>query len=283
MIGFNALGKMGRLGNQMFQYAALRGISANAKTDFCFPFRTKGVPEGWGNTLKTELFDAFKMQSVQPHNIKMFRINNKPAPVTHEKISSIHFDEKLFRACPDNTSLRGYFQTEKYFKNVENTIRKDFQFHDPVVESCNKIIKSLDEPIALHIRRADYLHEAVFLGFLGESYYKKALEHFEANRQVIVFSDDPEWCKQSTLLNKPRFLISERARNTDLCLMSMCSDSIIANSSFSWWGAWLANRGKVVSPRSWYGQPKPLQKTSGVDVHKEHTQDLLPQSWIKIS
>jgi hypothetical protein len=295
MIGFNALGKMGRLGNQMFQYAALRGISANAKTDFCFPNYTEGIRVSTDvNLLKTELFDAFKMQSVQPHNIKLLKINNKPAPVIQEKASarSPRFDEKLFKTCPDNTSIRGYFQAEKYFKNVENIIRKDFQFHDPVIESCDKIIKSLDKPIALHVRRTDYFNKVVALGFLGEQYYQEALKHFDKSRQIVIFSDDPEWCKQFSLFNKPEFLISERSRNIDLCLMSMCNDFIIANSSFSWWGAWLANRGKVIAPQNWNGAHKPLQgmvyppwygEASRANLDKKNTQDLFSPHWTRIS
>ena len=86
-------------------------------------------------------------------------------------------------------------------------------------------------------------------------YYKSALELFDSDREVIIFSDDTEWCKEQELFEDDRFAVAEGGDQFyDLCLMSMCDDFIIANSTFSWWGAWLANRGKVVAPKNWFGE-----------------------------
>ncbi len=84
---------------------------------------------------------------------------------------------------------------------------------------------------------------------LGLDYYEEALTHFDGDRNVVVFSDDPDWCKEQSLFDDDRFLVAEGNINyVDMCLMSLCNAHIIANSSFSWWGAWLANTGKVIAP-----------------------------------
>jgi len=80
------------------------------------------------------------------------------------------------------------------------------------------------------------------------------LSKFDSDRQVIIFSDDPKWCMEQDLFNGDRFLVSEAGRSHhDLYLMTQCSDFIIANSTFSWWGAWLANKGRVIAPSIWFG------------------------------
>jgi hypothetical protein len=104
---------------------------------------------------------------------------------------------------------------------------------------------------------------------LDLNYYEEALKHFD-DRQVIVFSDDPEWCKEQSLFSDDRFLVSESEDNKiDLCLMTFCTSHIIANSSFSWWGAWLANSQKVIAPSKWFG-PNNADK---------ETKDLIPETW----
>ena len=117
MIGFNYIGRLGRLGNQMFQYAALRGISANRGFNFCFPYYANAVDDGIGNMLRTELFDCFEMSSVTDLNLQNI---DSERPTVSE--GGFEFNETLFNECPDWVTLYGFFQTEKYFKNVEDTI-----------------------------------------------------------------------------------------------------------------------------------------------------------------
>ena len=264
MIGFNVLGRLGRLGNQMFQYAALKGISRNVGADFCIPNHTQAVNDGIGNMLRTELFDSFDLRV----NINL--LDNGHAPVVQERF--FHFDEELFRMCPDHVSLHGYFQTEKYFKNIEQEIRDDFTFNHEILNPCKEMISSLDNPVSLHIRRTDYLTNSANHFNLPIEYYENALKNFGNDRNVIVFSDDPKWCKQQEIFSDDRFMISENTDNrVDLCLMSLCDDFIIANSSFSWWGAWLSSNKtkKVFAPSKWFGP-----NNSHLD-----TKDLLPSEW----
>jgi len=269
-IGFNALGRMGRLCNQMFQYAALKGIARKTGVDCCIPHYTQAVDDGIGNMLRTELFDSFDL------DVKIGLLNNGHAPVVNER--HFHFDEELFKMCPDHVDLRGYFQTEKYFKHIEKEIRSDFTFKDEILNPCKEMIESVENPIALHVRRGDYIKNAENHFNLPSAYYEAALSKFDADRNVIVFSDDPVWCHDEGTFADDRFIISENEDNrVDLCLMSLCNDFIIANSSYSWWGAWLsANKDKtVIAPAQWFG------KTGYTKDH--NTKDLIPNDWTIIN
>ena len=269
-IGFNALGRMGRLCNQMFQYAALKGISRNVGADIIIPYYPDAVDDGIGNKLRTELFDSFDL------DVKTGILNNGHAPVVHERF--FHFDEELFKMCPDHVSLQGYFQTEKYFKHIEDEIRAEFIFIDDVLEPCKEMIGSIDNPIALHIRRGDYVINSENHFNLPLEYYDAALKQFDDNRNVIVFSDDSKWCHEQSLFADDRFIISDNDDNRmDLCLMSLCNDFIIANSTYSWWGAWLSSHPnkKVIAPVQWFG------KTGYTKDHD--TKDLIPETWTRIS
>lgn len=263
MIGFNALGQLGRLGNQMFQFAALKGIARNCGFEYCIP--PSQNKDEWK---EHQLFIPFKMESVSSLNIQYIDVGR---PTIIE--SSFSFNEKIFNECPDWTSIQGFFQSEKYFKHIENEIRSDFTFKDEIIEPCEEMISQLyDSPIALHIRRTDYITNPNHT-VLGLDYYQKALEQFD-NESVLVFSDDPEWCNQQELFSSDRFLIAEGNINyIDLCLISLCSGHIIANSSFSWWGAWLAKSNKVIAPSRWFG---------GSNNEHLDTKDLIPETWMII-
>ena len=268
-LGFNALGRMGRLCNQMFQYAALKGLARKIGADITIPYYENEVDDGMGNMLRSELFDSFDL------NVQTGLLNKGHAPVVQERF--FHFDEELFNHCPDHVSLQGYIQTEKYFKHIEDEIRQDFTFMDDILTPCKEMIEGVDNPIALHVRRTDYVKNQDNHNVLSLEYNEAALKHFDDDRNVIVFSDDPAWCKEQELFSGDRFMISENDDNrVDLCLMSLCDDFIIANSSYSWWGAWLSTNKdkKVVAPRQWFG-------SSGYT--KDHnTKDVTPDTWIRI-
>ena len=271
MIGFNHLGKLGRLGNQMFQYAALRGISNNRGYNFCFPYYKDAVNDGIGNMLRTELFDCFEMGTVSQLNIQSI---DSSRPIVLE--NGHNFNEELFNNCPDWVSLHGFFQTEKYFKKIEDSIRQDFIFKSEILNPCKEMLNSLlqNRVISLHVRRSDYLTNSENHTNLSLEYYEKALTNFDVDIPVVVFSDDPSWCHQQSLFSGDRFLISENTSGyVDLCLMSLCTDFIIANSSFSWWGAWLSkNKDKKVyapNPKIWFGP-----NNSHLNAN-----DILPEKW----
>ena len=163
MLSFNNLGNLGRLTNQMFQYASLKGIARNREYDFCIPPR-----EFFGrNDLNVRnsdmsLYDVFDLENRN-------KVGAVRQGVFQERTHM--FDEDLFEKCPDNVDLFGYFQTEKYFRNIENEIRQDFSFKD-LLKMCRDFIQ--EDTISLHIRRGDYVHNPNH-PLQSMSYYKKAL------------------------------------------------------------------------------------------------------------
>ena len=260
MLAFNHLGHLGRLGNQMFQYASLRGIAARRGYDFGIP--SSKFEDEWRSH---QLFELFDLPNLPRSNVKYLDGGN--APIAQERF--FHFDQLLFDQCPNDISLFGYFQSEKYFKHIEDSIREDFVFREHILEPCKEIAEGFDNPVSLHVRRTDYLTNSANHYNLSLEYYEEALKHFDG-RQVIVFSDDPEWCQEQELFSDDQFLVSESGDNKiDLCLMTFCTSHIIANSSFSWWGAWLAKSEKVIAPSKWFG-PNNADK---------ETKDLIPETW----
>ena len=162
---------------------------------------------------------------------------------------SFSFIPELFSNCPDNIDLVGYFQTEKYFKHIEDEIRQDFTFIDEVTEPCKDIWKSIfggADVLSLHVRRGDYVGHTAH-PVQSMEYYKKALSHFFPDQPVLLCSDDPDWCRGE--FTEDRFMISDGGdTRVDLCLMTMCKYHIIANSSYSWWGAWILLIAKKLLP-----------------------------------
>ena len=281
MIGYNRLGSNGRLGNQMFQYAALRGIAAYHGYEWKVP-----SPEGHHES-NYGLFDCFKMSGVNAGNLG-FVSDRFPT----YKANTSTFDENLFNKCPDNCNLHDYFQTEKYFLHIKDEIKKDFTFKDEYLKPCKEFMEQVGDAIFLHIRRGDYVNLQHYHPLCGMDYYERALENYSKDINVLVFSDDIEWCAEQKLFDSDRFLLSNdndkyahqhidgdgQSRRslvpyTDLCLMSLCSGGIMANSSMSWWGAWLIDNPTkpIVAPLNWYGPE------ANVDAS-----DLIPERWEKV-
>ena len=239
MIGFNGLGNLGRLGNQMFEYATLRGIAANKNYEWCIPPLNAKSIENYS------LHHAFTMPDVKPENRKF--LDNGYAPTVAERY--YHFDQELFDLCPDHITLQGFFQTEKYFRNIRDVIRSEYTFHDHVLEPCKEVIEGFDiPPIFLHVRRGDpnLTDPRGFKWSYTEcsdqhppqplSYYEKALKKFPDDVPVIVCSDSPEWVQTQEFFSDDRFAISVPEDKyadgsyepyIDMCLMSLCSGAII--------------------------------------------------------
>lgn len=265
MLSFNNLGNLGRLANQMFQYASLKGIATQRGYEFCIPPKELfGVNDANVRTSDCSIHDCFNLSNVRQEIVQQ--------PMLQER--GFGFDGQLLINCPDNVDLFGYYQSEEYFKHIEDEIRKDFTFNQDVRELSLEFFENFDNTkvISLHIRRGDYVvnpnHPVQTL-----EYYEKALEYFDDTLPVLIFSDDAEWCKQQELFDSDRFMISEgNATDADLCLMSLCKYHIIANSSYSWWGSWLAKSEKTIAPQNWFGG----------DCINHNTQDLYCSDWIII-
>lgn len=255
----NHLGNNGRLANQMFQYAFLKSMSQKHSRDFVIP-----PSEIFGKHYYLNVFssmdDCFDLECER--GITDF-------PTLQEKV--FHFDEELFENPPkQNINYYGFFQTEKYFSNVEDQIRKDFTFKSEILEPCSEFISEYDDVLALHIRRSDYLSNPNH-PVQGLDYYERALKEFDDTLPVIIFSDDTVWCKEQSIFEDDRFMVSETEDTyQDLCLMSLCTHHIISNSSYSWWGSWLAKSKKTVAPQNWFGG----------DNINHNTKDLYLSDWI---
>ena len=248
MISFNNLGYMGRLGNQMFQYAALKGIASYHGYEYSIPDHD------------FDLKKCFKIPKT--------RSNNNQIPYIMDQIK---FKQKFIDKCPDNVDISGFFQSEKYFQNIRSELLKDFTFYDDVYKTCTSYMSKFfgsDHVIGLHVRRTDYLTDPQFY-FLGLDYYIRALKFFEDDIPVLVVSDDTEWCKENFIGD--RFVVSDYDdMGIDLCLLSLCDQHIIANSSFSWWGSWLAGSEKTVAPKRWFSPLGEFKDWSTKDLYNSN-------------
>jgi len=235
-ISFNFLGQQGRLGNQLFQFAATKGIAAKHKYEFKIPIENH------------ELINCFTLRSLDAIN---FGINNVHQQY-HERF--FNFDKVLFDQCPDNIDLFGYFQSEKYFSHIAQESRFDLKFKPEILKTAFTFLENLTkEPIiSLHVRRTDYVNHPRHGGCCTNEYYSNALDLFDEQLKVVVVSDDPLWIKTQDIFKSDRFIVSNNNQFVDLCIMSLCDYHIIANSSFSWWGSWLSCSEKTIAPKTWF-------------------------------
>jgi hypothetical protein len=251
------IGNNGHLGNQMFQYASLRGIADKNKLEWKVP-----PPQQFGSKyqLRSNIFSLFKLSFLLENNVE----TGQPSKTYVEK--SMNFDESLFTSIKDDTDLDGYFQSWRYFDHMKDQILSDFTFKN----SIDVLDKPLD-CISLHVRRTDYVGIEDYLKNIFPQYYKDALEYF-ADERVMIFSDDIEWCKQQEVFSGSRFIFQSGTFQEDFYLLSRCKSSIIANSTFSWWAAYLnKNPDKtIIAPKQWFGP-----------VHSNHNMnDLILPDWI---
>lgn len=244
----NCMGSIGRLGNQMFQYAALRSISKKFNYEYCLPVVNFKCFDALGNPEDLNLFECFELNDEERKNTDLYPI----------KLETFGFDDNVFYKCPDNVDLHGYFQDVKYFENNAEDIRKSFVFkknHSDVAHQQFYSSFPNQEVISLHIRRGDYSHQSHH-PVQSLEYYAKALKFFNKDLKVLIFSDDVDWAERQEIFQSERFLFSRNNNSAvDLCMQTFCKYHIIANSTFSWWGAWLANSKKVVKPKLWFGPP----------------------------
>ncbi len=270
----------GGLGNQMFQYALylkLRSLGRQVKFDDRTEYEGRqarpillwvfdiAYPAAAREEIN-RLTDGFMGL---PHRIRR-RLSGRRSLEYQEKKGC--FDEQVFRKDP--AYLTGYFQSERYFSDIEDQVREAFQFSGKIfqgleaqlVEKIRKYQAMIEktEAVSVHIRRGDYLENGgVYGGICTEDYYKGAValmrERFP-DAVFYLFSNEPGWAKEwaaAAGYDRERFVViegtSEDTGYLDLYLMSRCRHHIIANSSFSWWGAWLnPDRGKVViAPSLW--------------------------------
>lgn len=258
---FNNIGNHGHLGNQMFQYAATKSLAIKHNRNYII-----APPEVFGShyytTLRSSIDHCFNIDCERG-------ITNYP--IYHEK--QFHFDEEFFENPPkNNIDLLGFFQSDKWFKHIDAEIRKDFKFKPEYYDSSYEVRSNLgNEIIGIHIRRTDFVTNNNHVS-QSMDFYSKALQLLPQNIEVLIFSDEPHWCKSQKEFESDRFLVSETYDPyIDLCLMTMCDYIIMANSTYSWWGAYLSNAKKVIAPSVWNPDSNPI-----------NTKDIYCDSWIKV-
>lgn len=280
---------VGGLGNQMFQYAAGRALATRLGVELKIDRRafSNYQTHSFGlQHFKAKLVDALpnelpKMASESTFS-RFFR-NFSRAPISVFTETAFTFNPKVL-TLEANTYLDGYWQSENYFQDFSDFIRADFQFEkQPSNENKIWLLKiSNVNSVSLHIRRGDYVSNASANSVHGTcdlDYYYRAVKTLAENigndLEIFVFSDDPDWVTANLSLSFPMHIVRHNNAETnyeDLRLMTACRHHIIANSSFSWWGAWLDPRpdSLIIAPKQWF-------RTAKLDPR-----DLIPDRWVKV-
>lgn len=279
----------GRLGNQLFQYAA--GLSAARRLKVPL-----GMDLRWYQG-RSETFDLGQYQTEyqiltndqlppDPKRQKLryicWRTLGYPPKMLRERRERY---DKRFDTIRDGTYLKGYWQCEGYFKAIADVIRNEFQPREPAEGMNAHLLQEIHaQPgaVALHIRRGDYVSDARTAarhGGCSLQYYQHGVEYIaeriDIRPVVYAFSDDPDWVESHLKLPCEMKVMrhnDEHHAHEDMRLMSACRHHVIANSSFSWWGAWLNPRPDkiVIAPQRWFADPK------------LHNPDIVPRSWVKL-
>jgi hypothetical protein len=245
----------GGLGNQLFQWAFGKSLSIDLNTEIYFDlsFLNQNIP---GITKRHLELNKFPLIKEKPLDI----VYNQPLYVINDNTNIKNIDKSL------NYYLNGYFQKEKYFKHNKEILLKSLtfesiknnEFYKPIINSNS---------VSLHIRRTDYLLHQHHHPVQDIQYYNDALSSVKKYDQIFIFSDDIDWCKNN-LKYKNITYVSGQSNLEDLILMSLCKNNIIANSSFSWWSAYLnLNENKiVVAPKKWFGK-------------NQNNDGMIPETW----
>jgi len=286
---------IGGLGNQMFQYATGAALAfQNDTTLFLDVSKFDGYKLHQGFELQ-RIFDCQpKIASYEDVN----QILGWQSPSIIQKILS----RKEFRLLrkknlvvepyfhywngindlPNNCYIAGYWQSEKYFLSIEDQIRSDFKFRLPMRAENIEMTKKIDmvNAVSLHVRRGDYIENPKTNethGLCSLDYYQSAIQYMDEHVEkpyFFIFSDDIEWVKENLVINHPcQYVDHNRGDESynDMRLMSLCKHHIIANSSFSWWGAWLnpSHNKIVVTPKKWF-------------ANNNNISDLIPAAWVSL-
>lgn len=270
--------------NQMFQYATGRSLALKHRVPLKLDISwfaehaitsPQDAPRGFelgGYNIAAGIYKRTLLQ----------RVVNKLNPLQYYVEPEFAYSPDVAKLGP-TAHLEGHFQSYKYFNDIQDLIRREFTFKQPATGANKKLFDEITNnpnAVSLHIRRGDYAtnHNSTH-GLVPLSYYKAALQLVKKEIKdptLYVISNDPEWCRKSLTLAAQMHIIDINDDVTggaeDMRLMRACRHNIMANSSFSWWGAWLNDNPDkiVIAPKKWFNDPT-------LD-----TKDLLPKEWIKL-
>lgn len=279
---------LGGLGNQMFQYAfylSLKHHYGKVKADLT-GFKDYSLHHGF----ELEKVFGIKLETAREWDLRLYlperrdwltrklrRIYGTKHAWYPEKVE-FGFDKRIY-LDPYPRYFWGYWQHEAYLKGIEPQIQKSFTFKGDLEGHNLATAQQIKQTpaVSLHVRRGDYLNHPILGNVSNLPYYEKAIETIKksvGSPQFFVFSDDIKWCRKYLPVSEAIFVDWNKGENSyrDMQLMSLCKHHIVANSSFSWWGAWLNSfKDKIViSPKNWVNN-------AGVD-----TSGLIPSSWISL-
>ena len=283
------VGLMGGLGNQLFQYAAARALSVKLNShlvidlswflgDYGRKYCLDGfnLPVLYSNRCEIPLFGFGRFVRRLLKELLRKRLG---ASIYEEPF--FHYDDN-FRDIKDSVYLKGYFQSPKYFSGFEDQLRADLKFPSDYPEKLKPILKRVNESdaIAIHIRRGDYLASKNNIDRYhsqSNQYYFEAVSLLSKslkNPYCFIFSDDHSWVKANLSFDIPCEIVDINSMDEpfwDLMLMSRCKHFVIANSSFSWWAAWLSDNSEkmVIAPKKWFKSDESID-------------DLLPIDWVRL-
>ncbi|MDR1383071.1 MAG: alpha-1,2-fucosyltransferase [Planctomycetaceae bacterium] len=267
-VTFQELGRRGRLGNQLFQIATTIGIARRNRCKFIFP--------------------KWKYSHFFAH----------PLPQADEVTFEQTYYEQHFCYYPveiqTSANLSGYFQSEKYFKECEDEIRRYFTPNEKlaamVAEEQEFLSAQVDvgKTCSVCVRRGDYVGNGYFQELAKTSYYVNAFRQFDPQTEFLVFSDEIDWCRtyfKQECYRPYRFTFANPVHKlSGLFLMASCRNHIIANSTYPWWGAWLnsSKNKRVIAPDTWFDGFITTQGKAYTEGGFHDTKDLIPESWEKI-
>lgn len=283
----------GGLGNQLFQYAAGRALAEKHGVELSLDLSRLKHPVA-GDTQRCFALEPFCIRAAQlldtnhkPYGKYVSALNRLLLKTGSCRFGDVVLKEQssgfdpLFLKAPSGCVLDGFWQSERYFKQIATMLQQEFILKTPSSAWLEATSLLMDSSVAVHIRRGDYVTNpaaASFHGICSQDYYRTAVAKIQQcypDAQFLVFSDDPTWCHQYLDLGVPFRLADDFRLNgpaEEMLLMSRCRHQIIANSSFSWWGAWLNSLPDklVIAPSRWFA-----------DLAIE-TGDLVPKSWVRL-
>jgi hypothetical protein len=242
MTGIITIPLVGGLGNMLFQISAAYSTSIRDDKKFICDNISNMSPHNPPSHYLSTIFRKIKFEDLNYHTT-IFSENG------------FHFNE--IPKIHGNVKLSGFFQSEKYFIDHREQLLNLFEIDLPTKEKLYlKYSNELNlETCSIHVRRGDYVNIQEYHNLLSLDYYINSVNIIGDDNHYLIFSDDIDWCEKNLSFIKNKTFIKGNTDYEDLYLMSLCNNNIIANSTFSWWGAWLNTNEnkKVISPKQWFG------------------------------